>query len=259
MPSVKRTGTQSIERAMLVLREVATRGQFGWALGELAARCGIDRTTTHRILACLKRERMVQQRESNRHYALGPLIFELGLAIPAYAAFQARCRTPLIRLSERYGTTSALFLRSGPDWVCMARAGLPVYGGTILEVGTRRPLLSGAGGVAMLLAMPAHEARAVLAYNRKQLKRRGHESIRRLENMLRRSEALGYAFNQKDASNDTHSFGVPLRDPAGRVFGALAIGGRAADLPASRANEIVADLQMEAERIEAHARDTFAK
>ncbi len=257
MPAARRTGTQSIERAILLLCELATHGQFGWGLGDLAARCGLDRSTTHRILACLVRERMVAQRDSNRHYVPGPLIFELGMAIPAYAEFQSACRMPLVRLSKRYGTKSVVYLRSGMDWVCIASAGQAVYGGTILEVGMRRPLLSSVGGAAILLALPSQEARAIVTRNKRQMRRRGDASILRLENMLRRSETLGYAFNQNEVSRGTHSFGVAMRDPAGRVFGSLAIGGRAVDLPASRAQEIITEMREEVRRIERDARDIF--
>lgn len=257
MAASRRTGTQSIERAILVLRELATHGKFGWGLGELAARCGLDRATTHRILGCLVRERMVQQRASNRHYLPGPLIYELGLAIPAYPEFQAACRPPVTRVAKRFDTTSVMYLRSGIDWICAARAGPPVYGGTILEVGTRRPLLSSVGGAAILMALPRPEANAIVAENKRQMRRQGDASIARLENMLRRSETLGFAFNQSEVSRGVHSFGVPIRDARGAVFASLTVAGRAADFPASRAPEVIKVLREEAATIEREAERIF--
>ena len=78
--AASRSGTQSIERAVRVLTEVTARSRFGWRPTDLAARCGLDRGTTHRILACLVRERLVQQRAVDGHYLPGPLLFELALS-----------------------------------------------------------------------------------------------------------------------------------------------------------------------------------
>jgi hypothetical protein len=35
-----RSGTQSLERAICLMRELAARNRAGWRLGDLAARCG---------------------------------------------------------------------------------------------------------------------------------------------------------------------------------------------------------------------------
>ncbi|QYY34008.1 helix-turn-helix domain-containing protein (plasmid) [Cupriavidus pinatubonensis] len=55
-----RSGTQSIQRAVLILRELASRDMAGWALHDLAARCGLDRATVHRIFKCLIGDGLVQ-------------------------------------------------------------------------------------------------------------------------------------------------------------------------------------------------------
>lgn len=262
MAGSQRTGTQSIERAILLLREIATHGKFGWGLWEIAERCGLDRGTTHRILACLVRERLLLQRRSNRHYVPGPLIFELGLADASHAEFQVACRVAVARVAKRFGATSVLYLRSGIDWVCSARAGPAVYGGTILKVGSRRPLMSSVGGAAILMALPPQEARAIVTKNKLQLRRqmrqqkrrKGGTSIRLFENMLRRSETLGYAFNQGEVSKGVHSWGVPIRNAEGVVFSSLTVAGRAADFPASRGRDLVEGLREEVTRIEREAR-----
>lgn len=259
MKNAARSGTQSIERAVLVLRELAARGKFGWGLWDLAARCKLSRATTHRILACLIRERMAHQRDSDRHYLPGPLIFELSLAMPAYAEFQAQCAAPLARLAKRFNAQSILNLRSGPDWVCAGYAGQSVYVGGGLEVGTRRPLASTAGGVAILIALPALEARPIIDQNLKDLERMGDDAVKRLEKMIARSHSLGYAFNQSETTHGVHSFGVPLQEsgPSNQVFGALAVSGHAVDFPVARAPEVIAAMREEARRIERDAARIF--
>jgi len=43
-----RSGTQSLERGALLLKELAARGTLGWRLSDLAKRCELDKGTAHR-------------------------------------------------------------------------------------------------------------------------------------------------------------------------------------------------------------------
>jgi DNA-binding MarR family transcriptional regulator len=47
------TGTQSIERALLLLREIAAHNRAGSRLLDLATRTNLQRPTVHRMLKCL--------------------------------------------------------------------------------------------------------------------------------------------------------------------------------------------------------------
>ncbi|MBX3666690.1 MAG: helix-turn-helix domain-containing protein, partial [Burkholderiales bacterium] len=73
------TGTQSIERALLLLREIAAHNRSGSRLLDLATRTSLQRPTVHRMLKCLAHEGMVQQDPETHRYFLGPMAFELGL------------------------------------------------------------------------------------------------------------------------------------------------------------------------------------
>ena len=47
------TGTQTLSRSIRLLRVLATRGDIGWRLSDLAAACELDKSTAHRMLAGL--------------------------------------------------------------------------------------------------------------------------------------------------------------------------------------------------------------
>ncbi|MGH8649199.1 MAG: helix-turn-helix domain-containing protein, partial [Burkholderiales bacterium] len=53
------TGTQSIERALTLLREIAAHNRSGSRLLDLATRTGLQRPTVHRMLKCLTTESIV--------------------------------------------------------------------------------------------------------------------------------------------------------------------------------------------------------
>src|SRR5690349_795660 len=201
--AASRSGTQSIERAVRVLTEVTARSRFGWRPTDLAARCGLDRGTTHRILACLVRERLVQQRGRDGHYLPGPLLFELALALPGHDAWRAACAPILGRLARRPGGYALLCVRSGEDAVCVASAGPPAYLGTAFDVGARRPLTANAAGVAMLVALPEAHAEDIVS---RQL--RGLPARSALLRMWQRSRQKGFAVNLGVTARGVNAVGV---------------------------------------------------
>ena len=54
-------GTQSIDRAVRILREIAAHGPQGMRATEIAARLGLERPTAYRIVKGLVAQRMLVQ------------------------------------------------------------------------------------------------------------------------------------------------------------------------------------------------------
>lgn len=242
---------------MLLLKELAARGEFGWRLLDLSAHCGLDRGTTHRLLACLVRERLVQQHRTHRRYLPGPLLFELGLSLAAYPAFQAACSASLNRVAKRLGGTSLLYLRSGSEFVCAARAGTTPIKALTIDVGTRRPLIVSAGGVAILIALSKEEARTVIAQNMKRVARFGAARIRALERVVKQSENRGYGISQSEIVPEVSAYGVAIRDANGAPFASISVVGAAENFPSSRVPDVIATLEEEARLIARQAARIF--
>lgn len=72
------TGTQSLERAIALLRELASHGSRGARLTDLVNDTGFTKGTVRRLLATLIRQGLVEQSESSRRYFLGSELFLLG-------------------------------------------------------------------------------------------------------------------------------------------------------------------------------------
>ena len=249
MKNAQRHGTQTVERAALVLKELASRGSFGWRLSDLATSCELDRGTAHRILACLIRERLARQRESDRRYVPGPLLFELGLSLPAMGAFVAACAAPLARAATRLDGVSLLYLRSGADFVCGARAGSMTMKALTIDVGTRRPLIVSAGGLAILAALPKEEARAVVEDNLRRVARFGEARVRSLKRVIKNSQSRGYGVSQDEIVPGVSAFGVPVRDARGAPFASISVVGPSEILPESRTPDVIETLEREARAI----------
>lgn len=248
-----RTGTQSIERSITLLRELATRGSIGWGLWDLAARCSLDRGTTHRILACLVRERLVHQRSSDRHYVLGPLTFELGVSATSHAEFQLAAQAELKLLTKNIlkKAVGIVYLRSGDDCVCIVREGVSAYTRerSGILIGNRAPLLSLAGGGAILASLPDEEAAEVMERNMAKLAHMGEARLLRMRKLVLRSVKTGYIFSDGVVWSGVNSYGVSVINSEQLVIGSAVVSGSSDDYSSERINEVVSALQPVAQRL----------
>lgn len=242
-PPGERTGTQSLMRGVALLRALATRGQFGWRLSDLAVACGLDKGTAHRILASLVQERLVQQRSSDRRYLPGPLLYELGLSLQGHVALQHRSEQHLGELARRHDGVALLLLRSGCEYVCSARVDATPLTELLVHPGTRRPLFTSVGGVAILQTLPPDEARQVLLNNvAQEIARRGSGRLSALQKMRERSDALGFGANMGDVVPGLHAFAVPVVGPGG-AFAAICLMGPAERFGPERLPQVRAALE----------------
>lgn len=245
MKETKPTGTQSIERAIHLMKLLATRGNFGWGLTDLAHRSGLDRATVHRILGCLEGDRLVERDDKAHRYFPGPMLVELGLSVSGYQPLLEEGRAAIGRLARLTGGVGFFYLRSGIDFVVAGRVETSVHRGMLNEVGFRRPLITSAGGVAILTALPPDERDIIIERNLCELAETRIPWRARFERMLTRALQLGYSANLEDVVPGIHSFSVPIFDRAGLPLGSLAVAGDPERFPASAGRKIVDLLSLE--------------
>jgi DNA-binding IclR family transcriptional regulator len=248
------TGTQSLARGIKLLRVLATRGDIGWRLSDLAAACGLDKGTAHRMLAALVIERLVQQRPGDKRYLPGPLLYELGLSLHGQHAFQGAAEKQLAAWVRRVDASALLLLRSGCEYVCSVRAGPAKVPGLMVDQGTRRPLFTSVGGVAILQALPPDEAAEVLENNvAQEVAKRGAVRLDALAAMRERSQRHGFGVNLGDVVSGVHAFAVALHAPDGQPFAALCLVGTEERFPAASPQDVRPELDRMARQLEADA------
>jgi DNA-binding IclR family transcriptional regulator len=246
MGAAARTGTQSLERAILLLKEVSTRGHFGWQLSDLAQRCSFGKSTAHRLLRCLVRERLVNQHPDG-HYYPGPLLFELGLSRPAPMDFQLAMADRLSSLARAVNGIAFLNFRSGDDSVCAARYGTTSLKGVMTIPGTRRPLSVSAGGMAILVALPRSEANEIIKRNIQYLRKSGELRISAIRKMVAFSIMQGFGLHNGQIAPNIMSHGLPLFDANRKPFASISVAGHENDFTLSRFPQVQRALQREVE------------
>lgn len=251
--SEQRSGTQSVERAVLLLREIASRGSMGWGLRSLARHCELDPGTVHRLLKCLVDQRLVAQREADRRYVIGPLNFELGLSVPNRLELLERAPPVLRRLARTVPRASTVCcLRSEDACICVAREGQVTYTGSaaLTRVGQRYFLMGLTAGIAMIGTLPADEAAAVVERNHRRLAHLGPTHLKRADELLRLARRDGYALSEGALWHGVNSIAVAF-GPAGAPLGSVSISCSAEHYTPAMLRDALADLRDAADALTA--------
>lgn len=244
------SGTQSIERALTLIREIAAHNRTGSRLLDLASRTGLQRPTVHRMLKCLTLENMVQQDPDSHRYYLGPMVFELGLTAAPRFNLREICHPAMNRIAEATGDTVFLTQRSGLDSVCVDRqeGTFPIKTFT-LEIGMRRPLGVGTGSLAILSALSDDEVRHVVSANAPRLPEYGLTPTSLLA-QVKRAQKLGYAVREMPTLAGVRSIGQALHNQSGIAFAALSVSAISSRMSEKRVLELATMLKNEARLVE---------
>lgn len=235
------SGTQSIERVVGMLRVVASRGRDGMRLGDVASATGLPVSTCHRMLQCLEAEGLLERRALTRKYVLGPLLHELGLLARPRFSLAERCEPALADLAELTQDTVYLSERRGLEAVCSARAlgDYPIKALT-LDVGVRRPLGIGAGGLAILCALPPAEADEIVEANGQRYEKLSALDAGRVRAAVREGRQRGYAFLDGPVVPGTAAVAVAF--PPDAPVAAISVAAISARLDETRRAEVAAAL-----------------
>ncbi|WP_265303748.1 IclR family transcriptional regulator [Verminephrobacter eiseniae] len=118
LPAPKR-GTQSVDRALALLRLVAARHADGLPLCQLVQASGLERTTVYRLVSALVTAGLLQREPGAAAYRLGNEALALGLAALQRPPLIEQCRPVMKALARRAGEPVFLVARSGDYSHCL--------------------------------------------------------------------------------------------------------------------------------------------
>jgi len=229
----------SLKRGVLLLKVLATAGSRGLALTEIAARAALPHPSAHRILRQLVAERLARHDTESRRYRLGPLAFELGIASSTMYDLRDVCEPFMSDLAGETEDTIYLVIRSGFDAVCMHRleGAFPVRT-LVLEVGSRRPLGVGAGGLAILAAIDDPQREEIIERISPKLGAFGKLTPQALTEACARTQEVGAAIIENKVTLGVSAIGVHFRDSMGQPVGALSVAALTQRMTAPRLRRI---------------------
>ena len=154
----------------------------------------------------------------------------------------------LAALAEHTKDTIYLSERRGLEAVCSARAlgDYPIKTLT-LDVGIRRPLGVGAGGLAILCALPAEEADEIIEANAQRYSKMSTMEPARVRAATREGREQGFAFLDGPVFPGVAAVGVAF--PAENPIAAISVAAISARLDPARRALVAAELQRHARQL----------
>lgn len=247
---------QTIDRAVDLLRHVASSRETGASLSELMRASGLTKPTTRRLLISLIENGLVEQRHEDRRYCAGAETYALGMMASSRFGLERIAIESLRRLAKRSGDAALLTIQSGYHTVCVGReeGDFPLRS-HVLQLGDRHPLGAGAAGIALLAALPDEEIERALSVNEPVLNTK-YSNLRptALKREVIATRERGYAVNPGMVVKGSWGVAVALRDPRSGVPAALTIAGIESRFQDGRLEQLAAMLQEEKGTLDAMLR-----
>jgi len=246
MASVRSKTVQSVDRAISLLRTLAEAGEE-LSVGELAARCRLERPTAWRLLWTLESNGLIQKTESAHAYK----ITRGWLTLPPLQTVDSLVRVsrPVLRelASEQHVTASLVYLqRLTLEYVDQVDGDLftsPRWESQALSPHASSP------GKAVLAALPETEWRGMVGPTLVRLTPTTITSMSALEEALRTVRAQGYATCEGEDVTYSNGASAAIR-ASGQVIGAVDLWGPDRMVPSARLDELGRAAVAGARRIE---------
>lgn len=222
---LKILGAHSASKALGLLRLVGLHHPQGARLRDLITQSGQDRSTAHRLLACLMEEGFVERPPPGKLYRLGMEAMQLGLVSAGMVPVVDRFRPVMQRLARQTGDTVFLIVRSGDHALCLHREEGPYpIKAFVVEPGTRRLLGVSSVGVGILAKLPDAEVAAIHARHAVGYTRLGL-SLDKLRRVVQAARKTGFSqmtdFRQDETSGVGCAFQLSSSSFAGVSIAAI--------------------------------------
>lgn len=211
------------DHVLAVLRLLARQPEPVSA-GTVAARLGLPRSTTYRLLSILRDQGFVSHLVDRRRYCLGVAAYELGTAYQRQEPLQRIAGPSLRRLAAEWGHARLSVLHGTEVYfVIEERApGTPLL---ITDVGVRLPATVTASGLAILAELPARQITALFPHPDALVQRegRGPATPTELRRMLSDVRTRGYALEEGLVTPGWTSIARPVLDTQDHPVAGVAV------------------------------------
>jgi DNA-binding IclR family transcriptional regulator len=218
---------------------------------ELAARLGLHKSTIHRLLVVLERQRYIRKTSKGK-YSLGMKLFELGSRAVAQLELGEHAAPFLRRLVDETGETTHICVLSGTEMMSVANVEGQWTLRTTSTVGRRTKTHCTAVGKALIAFLPERELSELIA--RLPLTRHTHRTIitpAALRTELAHVRRRGFAVDDEEIEEGLRCIGSPIRNYTGEVIASLSIAGPVFRIRKSRVPELARAVMAVAEALSA--------
>jgi DNA-binding IclR family transcriptional regulator len=216
---------RSISRGVRILEQF-TLERPELTLTEIAGGAGLTKSTTHRLLAALQSEEMVELDARSSRYRLGLKVFELGSIVSKSMELAKQAEPLLERLAEETRETAYLVVPEGDETLCVRRVdGSHEVQILFLEVSRRQSYNCGAAPRVLLAHLCDEHWEEIVAHHITPMTEHSLTTREELAHDRRLIREFGYAVSREDVTLHACALGAPVRDGTGRVIAAVSLSG----------------------------------
>jgi DNA-binding IclR family transcriptional regulator len=248
---------RNVARIMGIVDALAAEADRGLRLADVMQATGLNKTTTHRLLAGLAAHGLADQDSETGRYFVGVRLIALASAAKRRFQLAPLVADILASLSRQTDDTVMLSARVGDEALCLeCREGTFPIKVLTLRAGDRRPLGIGAPGVALLAFLPDAEIDRVLGANAAERTEFPFDEIQ-IRQMILEARKHGYAYNDvhvfkgMETITDMAAVSVPICATNGTPVASLSITAITQRLAQPRRDNVVAALRREVVAIQA--------
>jgi DNA-binding IclR family transcriptional regulator len=216
---------QAVERVVRALEILAQEGSA--AVGDVAERMGVHKSTASRILGALETHGFVQQSSRRGKYQLGVGLLRIASSIPRRLSLVHAARPVLEDLAQQYGETVNLAVRRDVYAVNVDQAMGSANLASFDWIGSLTPLHSTSSGKVFLAYLHASDREELLrradltSFTPHTLSRA--ELLKELPDIVRQ----GYASTRGELEEGLNAVAAPVFGHMGDVIGAVSLSGPA--------------------------------
>ena len=211
---------QLVERTLDVL-VMLSKESDGLSLSELAERLKIPNSSTHRILAALKKNHFVMQSSETKKYRLGYKVLTLSSNIIREDNLTLAAKPFMKELADKMNKTITLCVMEGEDVICIYYVESKDTSMFLVRTGFAMPPHATSAGKAMQAYMPLNQVQQIYLNNHQELT--SHTKIN-LESFLKELEEVrvnGYAVSDEELQSGVQGVACPIFDYNGKVIGSV--------------------------------------
>ncbi|MER7013320.1 IclR family transcriptional regulator [Saccharopolyspora sp. NPDC000359] len=232
----------SLDRALVVLETVAAAGPEGLALGEIAARTGINKGSVHRLLRGLAHREYVVRDGDDRNYVLGEALRRLVRTFGADDNLPLMFRPLLLELSRRTEELVHLGVLDGRRVVYLDKIEPERSVRVWSRVGRRTHIASTALGRALIAAAPPNDA-LMTSYLKEAEPDHAHPALgERFRDAVAAARERGWAIENQENEAGIACVGIALTSATSQDV-AISVTGPAERMTTDRLAEIGALLR----------------
>lgn len=241
-------GAQSIARAIAILKAFDDRHPE-WGLSELSEYVGLNKTTTHRLLAALESEGLITRDPFSGGYRLGLELVALGGCALRSNDLHMIARPEMERLAQESGAAVALEVLNRGQVLVLDEVASRGPAGAPRDMGVRLPLHATSTGKLLLAYSIPSAITEFLQTPLAPLTAKTITEPAQLAQELAQIRTQGYAVAREELEVGFVAVAAPIYDHTGSVIAAVSIGGPRLALTEERLPTLVAALQVTARRI----------